>query len=163
MIVVGLLLGWLVWSVAWVLGLMRLAFSRLHQKRLVSLAPLLLLVPIPIMADTLNWPGQVLVAAIHNEGWLWQAGGLVLLSSLVVALVVVAQRVSLTDVNDESALYAQLQSLGLMVYVDPSVVQQLRRWHSRPSANPGHHCQRCRVTMCFADVRLSVLHDSQVC
>ncbi|MEM8529448.1 MAG: hypothetical protein AAGF95_01310 [Chloroflexota bacterium] len=137
MIVIGLLLGWLIWIVAWVLGLLRLAFTRLYETRLIAFAPLLLLLPIPIIADILNWPGQVLVAAIFNEGWLWQAGGLLLLSSLLVAiLVIVAQRVSLTDVNDESVLYAQLKSLGLMVFVDPSVAQRLRRQAQQAQRRP---------------------------
>lgn len=137
MVVVGLFLGWLIWSVAWVLGLLRLAFTRLYETRLIAFAPLILLLPIPIMMDILRWPGQVLVAAIFNENWLWQAGGLVLLNSLLLGmLAVVARRVSLTDVNDESVLYAQLKSLGLMVFVDPSVAWRLRRQAQQVQRKP---------------------------
>ncbi|HKC74199.1 MAG TPA: hypothetical protein VKF37_08360, partial [Chloroflexota bacterium] len=127
------------WGVAWLAGCARVASYKVQRRRLLWLAPLVVLGVAALLPGPLLWPGHALTLAMQGQ-ISSPVGLLALVATLAVAVLTrVGNRVNMTLVAEESQLYARLQSLGLglrTLFVAPGLSWQIRAQERRRARKP---------------------------
>lgn len=109
----------------WLLGVARLSLP--HNRRVwlwfVPVAVALVAAVVPTIG---LWPGRAVTSAVRssaNTGGGWILAALALLA--IAAMLWLAERVSMTDVVDESQFYAQLRAVGMYVFTDLELARRM--------------------------------------
>ncbi len=125
------------WACAWLIGCLRLTSPVMQAYRLgwvvlIGYAVIARLLPGLILA-----PGYVVQSAFRDG--LTGAGVLVTILAALIAITLLTwlgQRINMIDVADESAAYARIHALGLMVFVQPDLVREIKRQTSAQARGP---------------------------
>jgi hypothetical protein len=133
----GLLLAAAGWSIAWALGIARLALPPQRRHPALWLSPLLLWLPVAVFPALLQVPGRIVVGALlDGTASIIVAVLPALALAATAALVGLARRINLTEVADESAVYAQVEALGLLKLFDPALARRTRRRYAQAQRRP---------------------------
>ncbi len=136
-VLVVALLVVLTWSLAWLLGILRLVYPQVSRWPGLWLTPLLLLALAQVAPDQLLWPGRMLVLSLYDLAPLWALVAIALMAAALVAtFVLLGARINMIQAADESAVYARLAALGLLAWRMPDLQLRIRMQQSRASQKP---------------------------
>jgi len=137
---------------AWFLGCLRLTSPVMQSYRLGWFLLIGYAVIAWLLPDIVLWPGRTLQAALLGH----LTGADLLVTTLVallatMLLIWIGTRINMVDVVDESAAYARIHALGLMAFVQPDLVREIRRQTSAQSRRPrAHLLPGSEITALFA-------------
>ncbi|MCY4021980.1 MAG: hypothetical protein OXF32_00855 [Anaerolineaceae bacterium] len=135
-LVVGLLVV-LTWSLAWLLGILRLVYPQVSRWRWLWLTPLLLLPLAQVAPDQTLWPGRLLVLSVYDLTPLTALALIALVAAgLVASFVILGARINMIQAADESAVYARLAALGLLAWRMPDLQLRIRLQQARAGQRP---------------------------
>ena len=127
----------LIWSVAWVLGVLRLVYPQLSRIPLLWVLPLVLIPLAIVLPDVFLWPGRGVVAGITGEQPLWYLPLLSLAAAGAIGLFLRASsRINMIQAIDESITYARISAMGLMAIRHLRVVLQIQRQAASAARKP---------------------------
>ncbi|MDL1900298.1 hypothetical protein FBR02_05970 [Anaerolineae bacterium CFX9] len=129
---VWLALAVVTYAAAWAAGVARLSFPKLRTARLLWLTPFALLPLAFVLPDAALWSGRAAVLALVGEAPGWVIVVLVGMGViLLVGLGVLSRRMDMIQAADESQLYARLQAIGLLQYIQPRTQARIRAQAAR--------------------------------
>ena len=127
----------LTWSLAWLLGILRLVYPRVSRWPGLWLTPLLLLGVAQVAPDQVLWPGRLLVLSLYGQAPLWALAVIALSAAgLVATFVLLGARINMIQAADESVVYARLAALGLLAWRMPDLQLRIRLQQSRAGQRP---------------------------
>lgn len=127
----------LTWSLAWLLGILRLVYPQVSRWRGLWLTPLLLLWLAQMAPDALLWPGRLLVLSLYDRVPVWALVLCALLAAgLVLSFLRLGARINMIQAADESAVYARLAALGLLAWRMPDLQLRIRLQQARAGQRP---------------------------
>ena len=136
-VLVVALLVLLTWSLAWLLGILRLVYPQVSRWPGLWLTPLLLLGVAQVVPDLLLWPGRLLVLSLYDMAPLWTLAAIGLMAAgLVASFVLLGARINMIQAADESVVYARLAALGLLAWRMPDLQLRIRMQQSRAGQRP---------------------------
>lgn len=127
----------LLWACAWLIGCLRLMSPVMQQYRLGWVVLIGYAIIARLLPGLVLWPGLTLQSALLGD-----LASASVLAAILVALIAVifltwlGNRINMVDVADESAAYARIHALGLMVFVQPDLVREIRHQTSAKSRGP---------------------------
>jgi hypothetical protein len=127
----------LTWSLAWLLGILRLIDSRIGRLSYLWLAPILLIGLVYLLPDVVLWPGRAFLLYIYDllPGWVLPFV-LLLAVAFIAALIRWSSRINMVQASDESVVHARIQALGLMAYRNPQLQFRIRMQTAQAGRKP---------------------------
>jgi hypothetical protein len=131
----------LTWALAWLIGVARVAYPRVA--RALWILPFALVALLVLLPDWVLWPGRALTLAIYGASPVWLFAGIIGLSvAFIAALLWLGTKMNMTQVVDESIVYARIQALGLMAYRQLGLQARIRMQQARAARRPRLHLPR---------------------
>jgi hypothetical protein len=127
----------LTWTLAWLLGILRLIYPQIRRWHYLWAVPIVLLLVAYAAPDAVYWPGYTLILFMYGVAPVWLAPFLIILTvGLIYILFGLSQRIDMVQVADESILYARIQALGLMAWRQFDLQLRIRMQTTQATRKP---------------------------
>jgi hypothetical protein len=125
------------WSIAWLLGILRLVFPQVRRFTYIWLLPLLLFPLAYLFPDLILWPTRAYILNVYGllPGWILPFV-LLLAFGLILALAWLSDRVNMVQATDESIIYARIQALGLLAWRQLDLQFRIRLQSTQAARKP---------------------------
>jgi len=126
----------LTWTIAWLLGILRLIF-RVGHWRYLWVAPFLLFPLAYLFPDLLLWPSRAFLLNVYGVLPGWVLPFILLLAlALIYFLGRLSDRVNMVQATDESIIYARIQALGLLAWRQLDLQFRIRLQSTQAARKP---------------------------
>lgn len=127
----------LTWTIAWLLGTLRLVSPRVGRSTYIWLLPLVLLPLAYLFPDLFLWPTRAFLLSVYGLLPVWVLPFVLLLAlTLIFALAWLSNRVNMIQATDESIVYARIQALGLLAWRQIDLQFRIRLQSTQAARKP---------------------------